>query len=218
MNLRSACIAMLGLGLAAGQPLAQPTGDVSDKVIPPLKRQAPSAAASAGAMQRSLASRPRAAPSPSVPTAVTASAALATAAQGGPEPTAPPLAVVVTVAAIKPLDAAFDPAATQARITIAGDIQDVTQSGPPEAPTWTARKIVGGGRIAIRLHLFDGPSDDRPIDFNRAADRRHHDFIVDTATCRILGFSGTPSCGEAIVRAGTKPRRAEVTLTVGVTR
>jgi hypothetical protein len=202
----------LVMALAVSPALAQAPPAVPDKVVTPLKRQAPSASASAGAMERSLASGPRVAPAPVAVAPV--ATALASSGPAGPSP----LTVVVTVTSIRALDnpAAFDPARVQARVAIAGVVQDVTRTGP--AATWVARKSVGGGKIAIRLDLFDGPPGDRPIDFNRAADRRHHDFIVDTAACRVLGFSGTPACGEPIVRSGTKARRAEVTLTVAVTR
>jgi hypothetical protein len=181
-----------------------------DAVVTPLKRQVPSAAALIGAMQRSLAAGPR--------LAIASSAVLASAQ---PPPSANDVRIEVTVTAIKPLGGSvpFHLKRTRARITLAGASQDVAGTTIAGAAVWVARATVSGGRIAVRLELFEGPTTDRPISFNRAADKPHHDFLIDTATCRVIGFAGMPACGEPIVRAGSGGGRvAEVTFHVSVAR
>lgn len=106
-----------------------------------------------------------------------------------------------------------------ARVTIAGRPQTVprVREGEDISPNWRFTESVPPGRHAVRIEIFDKDlSKNEPIDINRLPNKRMQDFVVDTRSCRIQGFAGSPRCGTDIVRGGDEPKKAEVTFDVTV--
>ena len=57
---------------------------------------------------------------------------------------------------------------------------------------------------------------DDPIDINRVDPKRSLDFVVNTRSCRLEGFSSPYRCGQRVVRAGGERKKAEMTFFVDV--
>jgi hypothetical protein len=133
---------------------------------------------------------------------------------------------VVTVSEVRALDRTDTPiggpADFYARITIAGETTRTkfTRNQDLARPNWQVTKKVAPGKHDVKLEIFDRDAlkADDLIDINRIANQRDLDFAVDTRRCRISGFASGYRCGNAIKRAGTERKKAEVTFAVDVRR
>ncbi len=109
-----------------------------------------------------------------------------------------------------------------ARASIGGTTvkSDVSKGNDDIKPNWKLKASVPRGKTNVKLEILDKdiltPAD--AIDINRLNNKRDLDFTVDTANCRIEGFSGGYRCGTAISRAGAEKRRAAVTFRVDVVK
>lgn len=145
-------------------------------------------------------------------------------AQGRGKATPPVHEITVTITrvrAIGKIDATGRPD-FYAQVTIAGEAfktPRVPQKGDI-APNWRITKVVPPGKHDIRLEILDKDvfTKDDLIDINALTGKRHQDFSIDTRSCRVSGFAGSPRCGATITRAGTEPPAAEVSFDVTVTR
>jgi hypothetical protein len=162
--------------------------------------------------------------SPSAAPVVQAQAAAPKAAAAAPSGPANTHEIVVTVIKVQPLDRLdlFSKADLFARVTIAGKEQSVppAKGGASDGtvtPNWVFKQAVPAGKVPIRLELFDKDlTRNEPIDINRVNGKRFQDFSVDTGSCRISGFAGSPKCGDVIARAGEEPKKAQISFTVDV--
>lgn len=129
--------------------------------------------------------------------------------------------ITVTITRVKAIDAidTFSRGDFFARVTIDGAVQSVppVRQQSEITPNWTISKKVPPGRSTIKLEILDKDlTKDELIDINTLPDKRHQDFTINTRSCLISGFAGSPRCGTAIVRAGRERKSAEVTFTVTV--
>jgi len=131
--------------------------------------------------------------------------------------------ITVTVTKVQALDKidVFSKADLFAKITIGGEscTTNVIKQQDWAKPGWTCSKRVRKGASDVKIELFDKDvTKNDPIDINRVDKKRDLDFSVNTANCRISGFSDGYSCGDRIVRAGNERKKAEITFRVDVKR
>lgn len=106
-----------------------------------------------------------------------------------------------------------------ARVTINGKSQvtDRVKQDNEINPNWKISAGVPKGKVDIKLELIDKDiAQDDLIDINVLDAKRVQDFAVNTKTCRVTGFSGSPKCGTKITRAGKEKKSAEITFSVDV--
>lgn len=131
--------------------------------------------------------------------------------------------VVVTITKVRAIDKidAFSRGDFFARVTIDGSVQavpPVKQQGEI-APNWVFTQKVKRGRVPVRVEILDKDlTKDELIDINRVPDKRVQEFTVNTRSCTIAGFAGSPRCGDSITRAGDQPKAAEITFKVTVNK
>lgn len=108
-----------------------------------------------------------------------------------------------------------------ARVTIDGQVfksERIRQTNDI-IPNWRFSAIVPNGRNDVKIEVFDKDLiDDDMIDINRVDPKRDLDFVVNTRSCRLEGFSEPYRCNEDVVRAGGERKRAEMTFSVEVDR
>lgn len=108
-----------------------------------------------------------------------------------------------------------------ARVTIGGQVfksERIRQSNDI-IPNWRFAAIVPGGRTDVKIEVFDKDlMQDDPIDINRVNPKRDLDFVVNSRTCRLEGFSQAYRCGEIVRRAGGERKKAEMEFVVNVNR
>lgn len=126
----------------------------------------------------------------------------------------------ITIISVRAIDKAdiFGKADFYAKVTIDGETTStpVARQSDASRPNWVVTKRVSRGKHDVRIQLLDrdpGKPDD-VIDINRVANKRDLDFQVDTATCRITGFTSTYRCNTTIVREGTERKKAEIQFKV----
>ena len=129
--------------------------------------------------------------------------------------------ITVSIVKFKALDKADELSSGDffARVTIDGAAQTTSQiSGKKEVkPDWKLSKAVSPGVHNVKLELIDKDvSVDDPIDINKIAKKRHLDVTGDTNTGRIEGFSKAYKTRQTISRAGTEPKKAEISFVVTV--
>jgi hypothetical protein len=108
-----------------------------------------------------------------------------------------------------------------ARVTIDGQVFKSERIRQTDAviPNWRFAAIVPSGRIDVRIEVFDKDlAADDPIDINRVDPKRSLDFVVNTRSCRLEGFSSPYRCRQDVVRAGGERKKAEMTFSVDVVR
>jgi hypothetical protein len=106
-----------------------------------------------------------------------------------------------------------------ARVTIDGQVFQSQRIRQTDAiiPNWRFAAIVPSGRVDVRIEVFDKDlAADDPIDINRVDPKRSLDFVVNTRSCRLEGFSSPYRCGQRVVRAGGERKKAEMTFFVDV--
>jgi len=131
--------------------------------------------------------------------------------------------ITILVTRVKALDR-IDVGGTKpdffARATIGGQTvkSEVSKQQDSIKPNWKLTASVPRGKTAVKLELLDkdvlNPSD--TIDINRVDKKRNLEFDVDTAKCRISGFSEGYGCGSTIKRAGKENKKAEIDFKVSV--
>lgn len=129
--------------------------------------------------------------------------------------------ITVTITRVRALDLvdAFSKADFFPRVTIDGAVQSLppVKQQADITPNWVIVKKVKPGRVAVKLEILDKDlTKEEAIDINKVAGKRHQDFTVDTRSCRIEGFAGSPRCGATITRAGDERKKAEISFTVSV--
>jgi hypothetical protein len=132
--------------------------------------------------------------------------------------------VVITITSVKAIDKEdlFGRADFYAKITLAGDTitTPIVRNTDNIRPNWMLSKRVPRGIHDIKIELLDKDvlkPDDR-VDINRVANKRDLDFKINTANCRVIGFSNPYRCGSNIVRAGSERKKAEIQFNVIVKR
>jgi hypothetical protein len=131
--------------------------------------------------------------------------------------------IVITVTRVKALDKidAASKADFLARVTIGGVplTTDVVRNQDDIKPNWVIKKAVGPGVHDVKIELLDKDITRNDfVDINRVSKKRDLDFKVDTAKCRVTGFSSRYSCKDTITRSGNEPKKAEISFTVNVTK
>jgi len=108
-----------------------------------------------------------------------------------------------------------------ARVTIDGQVFKSQRIRQKDAvnPNWRFAAVVPSGRVDVRIEVFDKDlAADDPIDINRVDPKRSLDFVVNTRSCRLEGFSEPFRCRQDVVRAGGERKKAEITFSVDVAR
>lgn len=108
-----------------------------------------------------------------------------------------------------------------ARVTIDGQVFKSERIRQTDAviPNWRFAAVVPSGRVDVRIEVFDKDlAADDPIDINRVDPKRSLDFVVNTRSCRLEGFSSPYRCRQDVVRAGGERKKAEMTFSVDVAR
>lgn len=108
-----------------------------------------------------------------------------------------------------------------ARVTIGGQTfkSERLRQTNDVIPNWRFAAIVPAGRTDVKIEVFDKDlMQDDPIDINRVDPKRNLDFVVNTRSCRLEGFSQAYRCGEIVRRAGGERKKAEMEFVVNVNR
>lgn len=131
--------------------------------------------------------------------------------------------VQVTIHRLTALDKAdaFSSDDFYARVTIGGQVfkSERIRQTDQIIPNWRFSAIVPNGRTDVKIEVFDRDLQvDDQIDINRIDPKRDLDFVVNTRTCRLEGFSQPYRCGEDVRRAGGERKKAEITFMVQVNR
>jgi hypothetical protein len=131
--------------------------------------------------------------------------------------------IIINITRVKALDKidAVSKADFLARVTIGGVplLTEVVKNQDDIKPNWVIKKAVGPGVHDVKIELLDKDVTKNDfIDINRVAKKRDLDFKVDTAKCRITGFSSGYACKDSITRSGAEKKKAEITFTVNVTK
>ncbi|MFM9939289.1 MAG: hypothetical protein ACKVP7_07325 [Hyphomicrobiaceae bacterium] len=130
--------------------------------------------------------------------------------------------VVVTINRVRALDVidAASKADFVARVTIAGQVfttPPIRNQDDIQPTDWVFRHKVRPGAHPITIEILDKDvTRNDVIDINRAANKRSLDVGINTRLCQVTGLSELHRCGTRIVRAGTEPKKAEITFTVDV--
>ena len=130
--------------------------------------------------------------------------------------------VVVTIHEVKAIDKIDQtPADFFAKVMIDGNVESTKKVRQDNhiKPNWVVKQEVSTRRPDIKIELWDKDlALDDLVDINGRKDisKRHQDLSVDTKTCRVYGFRGSPKCGTKITRSGDEKKIAEITFSVDV--
>lgn len=131
--------------------------------------------------------------------------------------------VQVTIHRLVALDKAdaFSSEDFYARVTIGGQVFKSERIRQSDAviPNWRFAAVVPSGRTDVKIEVFDKDLQvDDQIDINRVDPKRDLDFVINTRSCRLEGFSEAYRCGEDVRRAGGERKKAEMVFMVQVNR
>ncbi|MEQ1718525.1 MAG: hypothetical protein ABL907_21495 [Hyphomicrobium sp.] len=131
--------------------------------------------------------------------------------------------VQVTIHRLTALDKAdaFSSEDFYARVTIGGQVfkSERIRQTDQVIPNWKFSAVVPNGRTDVKIEVFDKDLQvDDQIDINRIDPKRDLDFVVNTRSCRLEGFSQAYRCGEDVRRGGGERKKAEMVFMVNVSR
>lgn len=108
-----------------------------------------------------------------------------------------------------------------ARVTIGGvtTTTDVVRNRNDARPNWIIVRDVRRGTHDVKIEVLDRDvTKQEPIDITRTTGKKDLDFKVSTRPCRVIGFAGSPRCGQSITRGGNEGKSAEITFKVEARR
>jgi hypothetical protein len=123
--------------------------------------------------------------------------------------------VTLTILEVRSIEAKT-PADLFARVTIAGD---TTLSRIAQKPSLRVT-MPASEPIPVRIELFDRrpPTFADQIDINQIVGKRDLDFVVDPATCTVVGFSQTYKCTDVVTRTGADSKPGTISFRIDVVR